>query len=66
MIVQLGPCRCQGCGALVWWGTNPRNHQTTIVDRRWRNADGKLHRCKRANACVSWQDVNRIEFEYLP
>ena len=20
----------------------------------------------RANACVSWQDVNRIEFEYLP
>jgi hypothetical protein len=64
VIVQLGPAPCKQCRALVWWATMPKLKSGTR--RAWRNADGKLHRCKRANACVSWQDVNRIEFEYLP
>lgn len=44
MKVILGPCRCQGCSALVIYAGHC--HPRCLVCAKWRNADGKLHRCK--------------------
>ena len=37
----LGPCRCQGCGGMVYWGRAPR-----VRDVCWRDiASGNRHYC---------------------
>jgi hypothetical protein len=43
MRIILGPCRCQGCGATVWWAT--RCTYQDACDAGWRDASQKLHRC---------------------
>jgi hypothetical protein len=45
----LGPCRCAGCGASVWWAKRmSRRFGLNAYRFAWREADGTMHRCRRA------------------
>ena len=43
MKVILGPAVCKVCRRAVYWATGKGR---AAHDPKWRNADGKLHRCK--------------------
>lgn len=44
--IVLGPCPCQGCRKIVYWGLRVLKDGTVTGDRRWREpSDGMPHVC---------------------
>jgi hypothetical protein len=45
----MGPARCRVCGVAVWWAKRmSRRFGLNAYRFAWREADGRMHRCRRA------------------
>lgn len=49
-IPLLDYAECIGCGAKVWYGRLTEGRGSSAKLNRWRNANGRMHHCKRETA----------------